>query len=199
MCVAALQHGFSSLSILGRYSFTQPFACCSLTRSFFTYFSKSMLLACCSLAWTPTCFATPHPYSLHPACCSTFLLPACCSTFLLPACCSFFFFKGTFGARLRLYSPRLLPACLLLFLAYVSPDGTPSPSFSFASSLSSYNQQGEFFLQFFSTFYLIILKRLFFKFSMFCTMWHNLFLIWFCRKEKEDSKLSQTCKFLKYI
>ncbi len=169
MCVDALWHGYSSLSILGRYSFTLPFACCSLTWLFFTYFSKSLLLACCSLAWPPTCFATPllgSPLASPPHCYSTSLLPtppllfhipaprllfatphpyslhpACCSTFLLPTCCSFFFLKGTFGAPLCLYSPRLLPACLLLFLAYVSPDGTPSPSFSFASSLWSYNQQ----------------------------------------------------------
>ncbi len=95
--------------------------------------------------------ATPHPYSpLVPHSCSP--LVVCYSTSLLPTPGLLFhiltprllfllFLKGAFGAPLCLYSPRSLPACLLLFLAYVSLDGTPSPSFSFASSLWSYTNK----------------------------------------------------------
>jgi len=67
------------------------------------------------------------------------------------------------------------------------------PYFLFVGSLWSYNhqakanKQGEVLKKDILTFYLNIFRNFFLN-SIFRTIWHNLFLFWFCRKEKENKK-----------
>jgi hypothetical protein len=124
----------------------------------------------------------------HSACCSLLAIPPhCYSTSIVPTLRLSFhvptprllllFFKVPLvppcycpppPPLLRPYSPWLLPTCLLLFLAYVSPNGIPFPSFSLQVVFgTTTNKQGEFFLEVFFTFYLIIFKSFFFQFLKF--------------------------------
>lgn len=119
-----------------------------------------LLPSCCSLAWLPTCFATPPhgcsslatplsgsrlvvpcSYSLFLTCYSFEWLFACCSMFLLfaphslfppgysmsllLACCFHFFLKYLQRPLIGVVPMWLFLVCLLLFLAYVSSNGTP--------------------------------------------------------------------------
>ncbi len=164
-----------------------------------------LLLTCYSLKLLPT-YYSPSGYTMS-------LFPACCS---LNGCFSLvaFVFLGTSSPPYCCYSllvaplmatPRLLVApslllltCLLVAACHLCFLGWYSFYLIFFLQVVfgaiTIKQKPTSKVSFFSknfTFYLNIFKSFFYNFSIFLTMWYNLFCFDFARKRKKTKKLSQ--------